>query len=153
MDYGERNDKKSVVLLEIQQRRLVQTPEILPLPSTSFYEVEITDPETQIPHLAEQYPDAEQALVRYILHWDSATPDRERYCRAIEAIFPRWYDRVVKDTRSGAVTEASLTLQQTHNVVGTVRHYLQTVLANRSEGERAELLRLAEELFVEEGLA
>ncbi len=153
MDYGERNDKKSVVLLEIQQRRLVQTPEILPLQSTPFYEVEITDPERQIPQLAEQYPDAEQALVRYILHWDSAIQDRERYCREIEAIFPRWYDRVLKDTRNGVVTEASLTFQQTHDVAGTVRHYLQTALANRSEAERAELLRLTEELLVEEGLA
>jgi hypothetical protein len=125
----------------------------LPLQSTPFYEVEITDPETQIPHLAEQYADAEQALARYILHWDSATQDRERYCREIEAVFPHWYDRVLKDTRSGVVTEASLTFQQTHDVVGTVRHYLQTVLADRNELERAELLRLTEQLFVEEGLA
>jgi len=153
MDYGERNDKKSVVLLEIQQRQLVQTPETLPLQSTPFYEVEITDPETQIPHLAEQHADAKQALVRYTLHWDSATQDRERYCQEIEAIFPRWYDRVLKDTHSGAVTEASLTFQQTHDVVGTVRHYLQIVLADRNESERAELLRLTEQLFVEEGLA
>ena len=51
MDYGERNDKKSVVFLEIQQRQLLQTPETLSLQSTPFYEVEITDPQTQIPHL------------------------------------------------------------------------------------------------------
>lgn len=153
MDYGERNDTKSVVLLKIQQRHLVQAPKILPLQSTPFYEIEITDPETHIPHLAEEYTDAEQALVRYILHWDSATQDRERYCREIEAVFPRWYDRVLKDTHSGEVTEAGLTFQQTHDVVGTVRHYLQTVLADRNESERAELLRLAEQLFVEEELA
>lgn len=153
MDYGERNDQKSVILLEIQQRRLVQAPQVLPLQSTSFYEIEIADPETQIPLLPEQYSDHEQALVRYILHWDSVTQGRERFCREIEAVFPRWYDRMLKDTRSGAVTEASLTFQQTHDVVGTVRHYLQTVLADRNESERAELLRLTEQLFVEEGLA
>lgn len=153
MDYGERNDEKSVVLLEIQQRQLVRAPEILPLQSTSFYEIEITDPEGQIPHVAEEYPDARQALVRYILHWNSATQNRERYCQEIEATFPRWYDRVLKDTHSGTVTETSLTFQQTHDVVGTVRHYLQTVLADRNESERTELLRLAEQLFVEEGLA
>lgn len=153
MDYGERNDQKSVILLELQQHRLAQAPQVLPLQSTPFYEIEITDPEAQNPLLAEQYPDAEHALVRYFLHWDSATQDRERYCREIEAIFPRWYDRVLKDTHSGAVTEASLTFQQTHDVVGTVRHYLQTVLADRNESERAELLRLTEQLFVEEGLA
>lgn len=153
MDFGERNDQKGVILLEIQQCQLATAPQVLSLQSTPFYEVEITDPETQIPLLAEQYSDAEQALVRYILHWDSATQDREHYCRKIEAIFPRWYDRVLKDIHTGAVTEASLTFQQTHDVVGTVRHYLQTVLAARTESERAELLRLAEQLFVEEGLA
>jgi DNA repair protein SbcD/Mre11 len=91
--------------------KLAQVPQILPLQSTPFHEIEITDPEGHIPLLAEQYPDHEQALVRYILHWDSATQDRERYCREIEAIFPRWYDRVLKDTHSGVVTEASLISQ------------------------------------------
>ncbi len=153
MDYGERNDQKSVVLLEIQQCQLANAPQLLPLQSTPFCEIEITDPETQLPLLAEQYSDAKQALVRYILHWDSAVQNRERYCREIEAIFPRWYDRVLKDTHSGAVTEAGLTFQQTHDIVGTVRHYLQTVLADRNESERTELLRLAEQLFVEEELA
>jgi len=150
MDYGERDDQKSVVFLEIKDRRLVDTPQLLPLQSTTFYEVEITNPETEIPYLAEQYPDAQKALVRYILHWDSSTQDRERYCQQIEKIFPRWYTRTLKDKRSGAITEASLTFHQVHDVRGTTLHYLQNQLTNNQD--REELLRLAEELFVEEEL-
>ena len=152
MDYGERNDQKSVVLLEIKGGQLVGAPQLLPLQSSSFYEIEITDPETQIDRLAEQYPDAKQALVRYILHWDSSTQNRERYCQKIEAIFLHWYDRKLQDTHSGVITEASLTFQQTHDVAATARNYLQTVLADHKEPERAALLYLAKQLFVEEGL-
>mgnify|MGYP001162076271 CR=1 FL=1 len=153
MDYGERADKKSVVLLEIKDKQLIGVPRLLPLQSTPFYEIEIADPETQIPLLARQYPDAELALVRYILHWDSATQHRERYCQEIEAVFRRWYARELRDTRNGTITEAGLTFQQTHDVAATARHYLQETLKDRPEKGRTELLSLAEQLFVEEGLS
>jgi exonuclease SbcD len=153
MDHGERDDEKSVVLLEIKDRQLVQASRLLPLPSTSFCEIEINDPVKEIPELAERYPDAKQTLVRYILHWDSSMHDREQFCREIEAVFPRWYHRTLIDARSGAITKASLTFQQSSDVVGTARRYLQDVLQDRNETERTELLSLAEQLFVEEGLA
>jgi exonuclease SbcD len=153
MDHGERHDEKSAVLLEIKDRQLVQTPRLLPLQSTSFCEIEIHDPVKEIPELAERYSDEKKTLVRYILHWDSSLHDLESLYREIEAIFPRWYQRTAIDVRSGAITRASLTFQQSSDVVGTTRHYLQEVLKNRTETERGELLSLAEQLFVEEGLA
>ena len=153
MDHGERDDEKSVVLLEIKERQLTQAPRLLPLQTTSFREIEIHDPVKEIPELAERYPDEKQTLVRYILHWDSSLHDRESCYREIEAIFPRWYQRTALDVRSGAITKAILTFQQSSDVVGTARHYLQDVLKDRNETERGELLSLAEQLFVEEGLA
>lgn len=153
MDHGERNDSKSVVLLEIKNGQLIQEPRLLPLQSTSFCEVEIHDPVKEIPELAERYRDEKQILVRYILHWDSSLHDRESLLREIEAIFPRWYHHTLVDVRSGAITNADLTFQQSTDVVGTARSYLQDVLKNRSETERHELLSLAEQLFVEEKLA
>ncbi len=153
MDHGERDDAKSVVLLEIKDGQLTQAPTLLPLQTTSFREIEIHDPVKEIPELAARYPDEKQTLVRYILHWDSSLHDRESCYREIEAIFPRWYQRTALDVRSGAITKASLTFQQSSDIVGTARHYLEDVLKNRSETERGELLSLAEQLFVEEGLA
>lgn len=147
MDYGERDDRKSVVFLEMKDSRLVGMPELLPLQSTTFYEVEVTDPATQIPRLREQYPDYQQALVRYILHWDSLTQSREELCRQIEEIFPRWYDRTLKDTRTDIVTDASLEVHQTQDVTGTTRHYLQGQLAGKEHAE--EILQLAERLLAE----
>lgn len=153
LDHGERDDEKSVVLLEIKDRQLVQAPKLLPLHSTSFCEVEIHDPVKEIPELCERYRNEKQTLVRYILHWDSSIHDRESLYREIEAIFPRWYQRTSIDVRSGSITKASLTFQQSSDIAGTARYYLQDVLKNRSETERSELLSLAEQLFAEEGLA
>lgn len=153
MDHGEREDEKSVVLLEIKDRQLVQAPRLLPLQSTSFREVEINDPIKEIPELAERYSDDKQTLVRYILHWDSSMHDREQLYKDLDVIFPRWYHRTSIDVRSGSITKASLTFEQSSDVVGTARHYLQDVLQNRNETERTELLSLAEQLFAEEGLA
>ena len=147
MDYGERDDRKSVVCLEVTGGGLVGSPNVLPLQSTSFYEVEITDLETQMPLFATQYPDVQQALVRYILHWDSLTQSREDLLRRIEEFFPRWYDRKVIDIRTDSVTEAGLELHQAQDIVGTTRHYLQMQLDGKEHAE--DLLQLAEMLFAE----
>ena len=87
---GERFDQKSVVVAEIQTQSGRVPPQVLALQSTPFYEVEITDPDTQLSRVGDCYPDAQQALVRYILHWDSLRHQRHELCRQIEAVFPRW---------------------------------------------------------------
>ncbi len=150
MDYGEMGEQKSVVLLEIKDRALFGEPRELPLQSTPFLRIEITDPDTQIPLLARQYPEAQQALVHYVLHWDSLTQQYEPYCQEIERIFPRCYSRNIKDIHANIATEASLEMHQTRDVVGTTRHYLQTQLEGHPEQQ--ELLRLVECLFEEEEL-
>ncbi|HEU5382303.1 MAG TPA: exonuclease subunit SbcD [Ktedonobacteraceae bacterium] len=152
IDYGEHNEDKSVVLLEIKNKHLIQPLELLGLPTTPFYEIEINDPSQEIPELAERYPNGEEALVRYTLHWDSSLHNREQLCKDVEAIFPRWYQRNLIDKQSGVSTGSALTFEQSSDIVGTARNYLQDVLKDRSETERNELLSLAEQLFVEEGL-
>lgn len=150
MDYGEMGEQKSAVLFEIKDRALLGEPLLLPLQSTPFLRIEITDPDTQIPLLAAQYPEAQQALVHYILHWDSVTQQYEPYCQEIERIFPRCYRRDIKNIHSDVVTEAGLEMHQTRDVVGTTRYYLQTQLEGRPEQQ--ELLQLVELLFEEEEL-
>ncbi|RAQ93968.1 metallophosphoesterase family protein [Thermogemmatispora tikiterensis] len=152
LDYGERDDQKSVVLLEIKDGRLVEPPRLLPLESAPFYEVEVRNPAQELPTLPALYPDHERALVRYILHWDSSTMsvgERERLCQAIEGLFPRWYEREIRDVRSGTVTSSALTFQQSRDVLATVRHYLDLCLKDDPEPEREAMLQLAEQLFME----
>jgi DNA repair protein SbcD/Mre11 len=153
MDYGERDDKKSVIIFEVRGSRLVGIPQALFLESTPFYRIEITDPDQEIPLLAERYPDHRRALVQYILHWDATNPtlqSRETYCQQIERIFPRWYERSFHDPSTGnTIAMGGLDFRHVRDVSGTVREYIS---ANAKPQEREDLLQLAEQLLQEEGL-
>jgi DNA repair protein SbcD/Mre11 len=150
LDAGERNDNKSVVLLDIVGNVLQGQPILLPLDSTPFYQIEITDPDNQIPHLKEQYPDADHALVKYTLHWESGKHNRDELCRQINTIFPRWYEREERKLGDNTVP-TQFTAAKMRDVRGTVREYLQARLEN--DKDKDALLALAEELLVEEVLS
>lgn len=148
LDAGERKDEKSVALFEIgSDNRLIGEPQLLPLTTTPIYQIEITDPDTQLPHLAEQHPDALYALVDYTLHWEPGKHNRDMLCQRIQQIFPRWYRRTFREI-GGATQVASFTPQQMQDVVGTVRDYLRISLSGHPKQD--ELLILAEELLAEE---
>jgi exonuclease SbcD len=148
MDVAEGQDTKSVVLCEVGTHSLVGEPRLLPLRSTPIYHVEITDPETQIPQLVACYPDAQNALVKYTLHWDPEKHIREELARRVEAIFPHWYERNFKEISQNSDQKTALAQQCLLDVVGTVRDYLNLNLAG--DPHRDELLALANELLAEE---
>jgi exonuclease SbcD len=148
LDVGESQDKKSVVLCEIGPTGLVGEPRLLPLDSSPIYHVDITDPDSQIPQLAEKYPDSERALVKYTLHWHPQKHNREDLCRAIESTIPRWYERAFQEIGVRAEQTAMPTQQSLQDVIGTVRDYLRMSLAN--DPEREQILALANELLATE---
>jgi DNA repair protein SbcD/Mre11 len=149
LDAGERKDEKSVVLFEVNSTVLVAEPTLLPLNSTPLYQIEITDPDAELPHLAERYPDAARALVHYTLHWQPGVHNRDALCRELEHVFPRWYARQFKEIGQESAQQANFAPQRMEDVVGTVRDYLSRRLA--SHGQRDELFALADELLAEEG--
>lgn len=148
MDVAEGQDTKSVVLCEVGTRGLVGGPLLLPLRSTSIYHVEIIDPETQIPQLLACYPDAQNALVKYTLHWDPKKHIREELARRVEAIFPRWYERYFIEIGHNGDQKTAFAQQRLLDVVATVRDYINMNLAG--DPQRDELLALANELLAEE---
>jgi exonuclease SbcD len=146
-DLGEADDKKSVVLVEIGPEGLAGQPQTLPLPATSIYQIELTDPLAQIPLLQAQYPDAKAALVNYTLHWQAGMHDRDALCQQIQEIFPRWYKRTLKQVGSEAGSSGGNSLQQINDVAGNVRDYLTTHLGKRADWK--EISALAEALLAE----
>jgi exonuclease SbcD len=148
LDLGERQDEKSVCLVELGSDGLHGAPVLLPLPATPIYEVDIRNPREALPRLRRQYPDADSALVRYRLVWTAGVDDREALLRELSDIFPRWYDREVVE---------ALALQGGYPVDGfqpglrsfpeTVREYLQAELADYPDGDREAVLELAEEFL------
>lgn len=147
MDVSE-SEEKSVVLFDVGAAGLIDKPRLLPLKSRTLYHVEITDPDTQIPTLTEQYPDAAEALVKYTLHWDAQKHNREELCRTIEAVFPYWYDRNLLEVGQSQRQKTAFSQQNLQDVVGTVREYLTTNLANEPQQEA--LLALANEILAQE---
>lgn len=148
LNFGEANDTKGVILLEIGPEGLRGTPQPLPLDATPIYQIELTDPLAQIPLLREQYADAERALVNYTLHWQAGVHDRDALCQQIQEIFPRWYARTLKQMGSDARSPEGVSLHQLGDVTANVRDYLAMNLGNHAEWN--EILVLTEELLAQE---
>ncbi len=147
MDIGE-SEEKSVVLFDIGAAGLIDTPRLLPLKSRPLYHVEITDPDMQISTLAQKYPDAAKALIKYTLHWDAQKHNREELCRTIEAVFPYWYERTFQEIGQSQMQKTVFSQQNLQDVVGTVRSYLTTNLADNPQQEA--LLTLVNEILAKE---
>jgi exonuclease SbcD len=149
-DAGEKDDLKSVVLFDIGEKGLLSEPTELPLDATPIYHIEIDDPIAQLPTFGDLYPDRERALVAYKLIYKADQGyNRDEVNQALEAIFPRWYQRQIDmgDTSLAPIEHSSgLTL---HDVPGTVRSYLNSRLVD--DPDKDDLISLAEELLANRG--
>jgi DNA repair protein SbcD/Mre11 len=151
LDYGEKDDDKSVVLVEIGSEGRVDEPVCLPLNATPIYRIEISDPVTEIPSLKDKYPDLERALVSYKLVYQPGEHNRDVICRELEKnIFPRWYDREVVAEGSELSLTSSSSLDEVQNVPETVRKYLADQL--KKHPDREAILALAEQLLSAENI-
>ena len=122
---------------------------VLPLEATPLYAVEIRDPETEIPALADRYPDAERALANIEFRYTAGKDNLEEILRKLEKAFPKWYAR--NWTETGALGQ-SLTAAEAgrhKSFEDTVRDYLGQELANHPDAVRAAVLARAEALLTE----
>jgi exonuclease SbcD len=149
LDESERDEQKSVVLLDIGPNGLVSEPECLPLHATPIYHIAISDPATDIPRLQHMYKDAQRALVSYRLEYTPGVDDRESIVHELERIFPRWYKReiVPRDTdNQAAFDDVSEQVTETkQDVASTVKAYVQQRMADNPE--RGDVLALLDELL------
>lgn len=146
-DYGERDDEKSVVLVEIGSKGRTSEPLCLPLNATPIYRIEITDPR-EIQSLRDKYPEAERALISYKVVYKPGEHNRDAICRELETIFPRWYKRdVVAEGSNLSLTNHS-SVNEVQNVPEIVRFFLQDKL--KQHPDREAVLALAEQLLTAE---
>lgn len=151
LDYGEREDKKSVVLVEIGPEGRTGDPVTLPLNATPIYREEILNPEEDIPRLKAKYSEADRvrALVSYRLVYKPGQHNRDAICHEIEKnLFPRWCKReIVAEGSSLSLTNPS-SISEIQDVPSTVRSYLQENLAKHPD--RDNVLALYDQLLTEE---
>lgn len=147
MDFGECHDDKSVVLFDLGPEGLEGEPRLLPLESTPLYEVVIESPHEEMAEVRHKYADAKQHLVRIRLTYTAGIDNREETLRELDALFPRWYDR---DIREAGTLGPSLTVgePQTHkSFEDTVRDYLRQELTNEPDAVRDTVLARAETML------
>ncbi len=142
-DLGEREEDKSAVLVEIGPQGRVTDPVLLPLNATPIYQVDVLDPEAEIPTLAARYPDADRALVSYRLRYRPGEHNRDECIREIEAVFPRWYHRDVVPEGAEILPGSSGSPGRGRDIPGTVREYICAALAEHADKD--DVLALAEE--------
>jgi exonuclease SbcD len=150
MDLGESGDNKGVVLVEVGPRGRVGEPAILPLDTTPVYEVVIRNPREELPTLADQYPDADRALVHLKLTYTAGVDNLEELLRELEKLFPRWYARDWQEAGALGPTLVLGEAARAKSFEETVRDYLQAELVNHPAEEREAVLARAEELMREE---
>ena len=95
LDAGEKDDLKSVILIEVGPKGRMGSPHILPLESTPIYQIVLENPDVDLSHLPdpELHLDTEHALVYYTVHCDTQKngPSLETIHSEIRRKFPRWY--------------------------------------------------------------
>ena len=151
MDKGEKDDDKSVVLIEVGASGRIGDPVLLPLNATPIYDIIITDPELEIPRLKDNYIEAERALVSYRLTYQPGKHNQDAICQEIERIFPRWYKREIVaegiDRNSNSPISLSNILES-KNTSEVVRDYCQQQLEGNCDREA--VMALLEQLLAAE---
>lgn len=146
LDFGEKDDPRGVLLVEIDPARPGVEPRWLPIEPTPFLDVTLTDPKAEIPLLKERYPRDAEAIVRVRVERQGEM-SRDVIGKEVRAVFPRCKDLTwAEDERPAAGLEAGLTSRR-DNVPETVRAYLDNLL--KTDPDRLALLALAEEFLKE----
>lgn len=151
LDLGEKLDNKSVTLFDLGPSGLLAPPWTLPLEATPMYDITIFDPRHELPALRDNYKEAERALVRYHLHYKAGEDNLHQILNDLDRIFPRWYHRSWTEASAlGATMTPSSAGGTQKSFHDTIVDYLKHELANHEDDERDAILRLAEELLLQE---
>lgn len=145
LNYGERCDDKSAVLVDVGPHGRQGEPVCLPLNATPFYRLEILNPEADMQGLRERYPDADRALVSYRLVYKPGEHNPSSIDQELKKVFRRVYDKSIDAEGSVLPSEDPQSAASLRDVPGTVEGYLQERLADHPDKE--DVLRLARELL------
>jgi exonuclease SbcD len=147
LDFGETHNAHGVLFVEVGRTGLVRDPEHLPIPATPFHTITVTDPETELPGLAEQYPDRETAIVRVTVSPFAAGPSRDEITRQVRRLFPRLHElKWAEKPREEGASERDMFMPRA-DFSSTVRNYLEQRLTKDKDPNKDAILALADEFL------
>ena len=140
LNYGERDDQKSVVLVDIGPRGQQGIPVCLPLNATPFYRIEIHNPETEMQGLRDRYPDADRAFVSCRLIYKPGVHNVSRITDELKQIFPRCYEQQLEVEGENPFSSNVAAAEPSQDITGTVESYVQERLTGHPDRENVLML-------------
>jgi len=151
LDFDETHDDHGVLFVEVGRTGLTREPERLPIAPTPFHRITLTDPEAELPNLAERFPDRETAIVRVRVDPSASGPSRDEIARQVRRMFPGLHElKWAESPRENTPTESG-TFTPRADFGSTVRDYLTKRLTDEPYKEL--VLALADEFLRVEGEA
>ena len=150
LDFGEKDDERGVLLLDLGPTGLTAPPAWLPMEPTPMREIVIKDPDAELDVLKELYPDRETAIVKVEVTQQLGTKlGRDEIGRRLKATFPRllsidWKGDVAADVESDSLAKAA---SGGKAFADTVREYLATSL--EGDADRDGVLQLCETMLAD----
>jgi exonuclease SbcD len=140
LDFGEAHDP-GVLLVDIDgPSTVVHDP--LPIPGTPFHTIVLSDPEADLPGLAEQYPDHATAIVRITVSPPVGGTSRDEIARHLRKLFPRLHDLRWADTTPADAAPTAFAPGAGFET--TVRDYLTKKLTEAGDADADAVLALVE---------
>lgn len=147
LDFGERDNECGVVLIEIGPAGIIGSSRFLSIPATPFLQIDIEDAESELPQLAERYPQRDAAIVKVSVSTKNMNLTQDEVQKRLRAIFPRIFSiDFVEAERLHKPAEREWSPRK--SMTETVREYLQHQLDG--DDLKEEVLALAEQ-FLQEG--
>jgi exonuclease SbcD len=151
LDFREMHDDHGVLLVKVGRSGLVHDPERLPIPATPFHTITLTDPEAELPKLADCYPDRETAIVKVTATQLGGNLSRDEIGRQLHRLFPRLYELKWPETGRGGEDRDATRFDPRAGVATTVRDYLIEHL--KDDPDREAVLALADAFLRQESEA
>jgi exonuclease SbcD len=151
LNWGEREEQKRVLLVDIGPEGRVADPQPLFLNATPFYSVDILGHEQDLQELRERHPDRLQAIVRCRVLYQPGD-DLNHVMQQIKEIFPRHSIQTqMVEAPMATETTGTLSASSIGSIGDVVERYLTEQLQEHALKE--DVLRAARELLVtlEEG--
>ncbi len=151
LDFGEKDDTRGVLLLDLGPTGLTGSPQWLPLEPTPMLEITIENPDMELEVLPELYPDKDRSIVKLTV---AQTPEtkltRDEIGRRLKVLFPRLLSIEWKGEEAEEAEAESLARSASggKSFEETVREYVKTALG--SDPDQDAIMQICEELLATE---
>jgi exonuclease SbcD len=149
LDFGERDDEKGVVLLDLSTTGLRCEPVWIPIAATPMHDITVNDAASELTALAQRYPHRESAIVRIRVMQNPSGPSRHEITEELRRLFPRHAEIIwVSPAESPAGNSTGARFEPHTDYRSTVRDFL----VKRLDGDpdKDDVIKLAEQFLTRE---